>query len=119
MVTQQEFKTLFVKNKENAIAYAEEWFSRRIPREYLIELHGAGVSGKIMSVDEALDKLYISPDRFWFVIDISVEEFDDKRTCMFVRASGHPPVPWSRTWQQPPGQGPFKILGPRIRLSLS
>jgi hypothetical protein len=48
------------------------------------------------------------PDRFYGIIDVSVKSVSPVVTRVFVGASGHPPDAFERTWNQPPGMGPFK-----------
>ena len=61
---------------------------------------------------EAIDLLYLGRDKFFVFIDIGVLDSSDDYTLLFVRPSGHKPVPFEETWNTPPGNGPFKILGP-------
>jgi hypothetical protein len=62
-----------------------------------------------MTFDEALDRIYLSDDRFYRVIDVAIRRIFSDRIEVFVRVSGHPPGQFSQTWD-PAGSGPFKQM---------
>jgi hypothetical protein len=66
-----------------------------------IECHG---NADIRTLDEAVDWLWLGPDRFYRVIDVAM-----RGDVAFVRVSGHGAGGWDETWE-PAGLGPFKVL---------
>ena len=103
-----DYKLLFEKALHESMKKASERIESTLSLNIKIELHGAYHSGDILMIDEALDSLYLSDELFWFVIDISVKEVNPTYTLMFVRVSGHPPVPLEETWNYASGYGSFK-----------
>ena len=104
------FRELFVKNINKAILNIESMSSKPIPRNFEVELHGAGVSGALFTIDEAVDRIYISDNLFYLVIDVGVKTVSDEICRLFVRISDHDPASFDRTWNSPLGNGPFKVL---------
>jgi hypothetical protein len=107
-MTKRELDALFRRALDLAAQKAEEK-AGAVPRAFVIELHGAGSSGGEMSVDEALDRLYLAHDRFYRIIDVMVKEVRPRESVVFVRLSGHPPAAFDQTWD-PSALGPFKVL---------
>ena len=117
-MNKSEFNQAFLSALEEAAIYAESSLGRRIPRNFVIELHGAGTSGAQMSPEDALDALFIDERRFYRIIDVAVIEVAPNQTTVFVRASGHQPAPLEQTWGG--ASGPFKqIQAEEIRLITS
>jgi len=112
--SKEEFDVLFRSSITQAIATVERMLGHSIPRDVVIRLHGAGEGGADMSVDDALSTLYLTPDRFYRVIDIGVVRTTRDTTYVFVGVSGHAPGPWESTWNRPPGNGPFKVIIPDL-----
>lgn len=81
-----------------------------MPRAFKILLRGAGHSGERLRPTMALDTLYLGDARFYLIIDVAVVEVGPRIVTVFVRASGHWLGRWDRTWNDPPGSGPFKQL---------
>ncbi len=109
-LTKQEFRLLFENALEVALQNADVKLGRRIPRTMQILLHGAGYSGAMFDVTKATDILYLGENLFYTCIDVAVLEVRKEVTVLFVRASGHTPTIFERTWNNPPGSGPFKQL---------
>ena len=61
------------------------------------------------AVDEALNLLWLSADRFYRVVDVAAFE-GEENPLVFVRPSGFEPSAYADTWE-PAGLGPFKVLG--------
>jgi hypothetical protein len=118
-MTKPEFKRRFLKELQEAARLAEGQLGRSVPRHFVIELHGAGHSGVAMSPAAAVDALYLGGDRFYRIIDFGVVDVGSSAKTVFVRASDHKPSSWDRTWNSPPGSGPFKQLGPRVPIRVS
>ena len=106
----EEFRDLFAVTVETAINNAEMQLDKPIPRQYEISFHGFGYSGEIVTFDEATKALYINENNFYRIIDVAVQKVTPSVSQVFVRVSGHPPVPFSQTWNTPVGNGPFKQL---------
>lgn len=111
----EEFKDLFIQSLEIAADNAERLLGKSIPRTYEVLLHGAGCSGDIIDVDKAAIMLFIDEDSSYFVVDVAVQQVSPSISRIFVRASGHPPVPFAKTWDTPTGSGPFKQLIAQIQ----
>lgn len=108
-MTKQRFRHLFLRALRAAAEMVDARLASRIPRTFLIELYDPTSSGDLMSVDEATDKLYLGNDKFYRIIDIAVRKISSDKTIAFVRVSGHPPGPFSETWD-PKNLGPFKQI---------
>jgi hypothetical protein len=109
-MTKDDFSRLFSAALEEAAREAEKRFDRGIPRKFQILLHGAGHGGDRMKIQDALDAIYIDEERFHVVIDVAITEVSNTTATALVRVSAHAPVPFERTWNQPPGSGPFKTM---------
>jgi hypothetical protein len=108
-VTIEEFRELFQRALNIAADNAEANLPKSIPRSFLVALHSFGYDDKLLSVDEAVDKMYLGNDRFYRIIDVAVIEVSLNDSVVFVRVSGHAPGPLGATWD-PTGSGPFKQL---------
>jgi hypothetical protein len=104
-----DFLKLFLRVLNDAAEDAETKLLKAIPRSFLIRLHSFGLDSRLLSVDEAADKIYISPDRFYRIIDVAIEEVLPTESVAFVRVSGHPSDALSATWNRT-GSGPFKQI---------
>ena len=82
--------------------------------EPVVEFHGKANPSTPITVDEALDLLWLSPDRFYRVIDVAAFAGEDEPPILFVRPSGHQPDAYWKTWA-PSDLGPFKAIGPATR----
>ena len=108
-MTKSEFRRLFLQALDAAADNAEARLGRQVPRSFEIELHATGASGRTMSVGRALDVIYLGSDRFYKIIDIAIRRVRPGKSVAFVRVSGHPPGPFSQTWD-PSDLGPFKQI---------
>ena len=108
-MTKNDFRVLFLQALNNAADNAEAKFARPIPRSFVIELHAPESSGRALSVDEALDHIYLGSDRFYRIIDVAIKELLPGKSVAFVRVSGHQSAEFSKTWD-PSGLGPFKQI---------
>lgn len=109
-MNKQKFSQLFANSVELAIQKAEKRLGFKLPRSYQIQLYGAGSSGLLLEPACALDRLYLSEDKFYRIIDVAVVKVSKQSVTVFVRASGHKPTPFAQTWNQPLGSGPFKQI---------
>jgi hypothetical protein len=109
----QEFQQLFLRNVSKALESAEKIVGIPLLAGFEIEFHGGGVSGEIISQDRAVDIMYLGENKFYRIIDIGVKYIDDNnRAVVFVRISAHQPSTFEDTWNNPKGNGPFKIIEP-------
>lgn|ERR1700722_7250261 len=108
-MTKTGFRKLFVRALNSAAELAEAHQGHQFPRSFSIELHAPGAAGAVMSIDQAIDRLYLGPDRFFRVIDIAIKQQRGAKSMAFVRVSGHKPTDYSATWD-PAGLGPFKQM---------
>ena len=109
-MTFETFKVLFLAQLEAAAQEAEADLKITVPRSFEIELYGAGASGERCTTEEAAVLLFISETESYFVIDIAILAVSDNSTKVFVRASGHAPVQYERTWNAQSGMGPLKRI---------
>lgn len=108
-MTKNDFRELLLRALNSAAENAEAKLAKPAPRSFVIELHAPGSSGRVMSLDEAVNQLYLGSDRFYKIIDVAFKELLPGQSVVFVRASGHRPVEFSKTWD-PASLGPFKQI---------
>jgi hypothetical protein len=108
-MTKGTFLELFQRALNDAADGAEAKVLKAIPRSFLIRLHSFGLDDRLLSIEDAVDKIYINSDRFYRIIDVAIEEMLPKESVAFVRVSGHAPDALSVTWD-PTGSGPFKQI---------
>lgn len=108
-MTKGTFLELFQRALNDAAGSAETKLLKAIPRSFLIRLHSFGLDDRLLSIEGAADKIYISSDRFYRILDVAIEEVLPKESVAFVRVSGHVPDALSVTWD-PTGSGPFKQI---------
>lgn len=82
--------------------------------EPVVEFHGKPNPIGNVTVEEALDFLWLSADRFYRVVDVAAFVGEDNPPVIFVRPAGFEPSPYENTWE-PSGLGPFKVIGPATR----
>jgi hypothetical protein len=108
-------KSSFVILFETAVRRAlEQADLSSAENDLLVEFHGLSNPREPISTSTAIDLLWISPDRFYFIVDVGVILDGKSPPLMFVRPTGHEPVPFSSTWD-PADLGPFKAIGPMTR----
>ena len=108
-MTKNDFRDLFLRALSSAADNAEERLGKPIPRSFVIELHAPACPGRTVSVDQAVDQIYLESDRFHRIIDVAIKELLPSESVAFVRVSGHPPAEFSKTWD-PSVLGPFKQI---------
>ena len=117
-MNREEFKTLFEHALEMAAENAETKLGRIVPRKFEIEIHGLAPHPRLLNKEDAFGAIYLGPERFYRVIDLSVRRVGKDVCTVFMGISGHAPGPLSQTWDQPPGSGPFKqVLANKIDAS--
>src|SRR5215470_7879922 len=90
---------------------AQNDLSEPLPPKLCFELGAFGQSGKEISLDEAMQFLYVN-GTFPRVVDIAVRGIIDDCTLVWLRPSGHHYVSkLEETWNNPPEMGPFKSVG--------
>jgi hypothetical protein len=108
-VTKDDFRELFLRALKSAADKAEEKLEKPIPRSFVVELRAPGSPERTLSVDEALDQIYLGNDRFYRIIDVAIKKLLPGEAVAFVRVSGHLPAEFSKTWD-PFTLGPFKQI---------
>jgi hypothetical protein len=103
-----DFRRLYSVALEAAARDAEARLGRPVSRNFVIELHGLAPHPRLLPPEQVVDALYLGPDKFYRVVDVSVVRVGAARTVVFTRISGHPPAEFDKTWNTPPGAGPFK-----------
>jgi hypothetical protein len=67
-----------------------------------------------VTIEEALDRIYLGSDRFYRIIDVTIKRLLPEKSVAFVRVSGHSPTNFNETWDSS-DLGPFKqIIGETI-----
>ena len=82
--------------------------------EPVVEFHGKPNPERPVAVDEALDFLWLSTDRFYRIVDVAAFVGEDNPPVIFVRPAGFESSGYEDTWE-PEGLGPFKVIGPATR----
>lgn len=108
----EKFKKMFLLKAEEALSLGREKAGGKLPATFKVEMHGAGVSGGLMTADEAVNLMYLGDETFYRIIDIGFKGVNNENCILFVRISGHPPAEFGKTWNIPAGSGPFKVLLP-------
>jgi hypothetical protein len=106
----QGFRELFEAALDEAAQNAERKLNREVPRNFVVLLYGLGYNGAPLDLETAVDALYLGEDSFFVIVDLAVMEVNARSTKVFVRPSGHRPVPFEHTWNYKAGTGPFKQL---------
>jgi hypothetical protein len=85
--------------------------------EPVVEFHGRPNPKGPVTVDEALDFLWLSPERFYRVVDVAAFLGENNPPVIFVRPAGFEPNAYTDTWE-PQGLGPFNVIGPATRAAI-
>jgi hypothetical protein len=105
-----EFDRLFQSVLTSARRDAERHLGERLPETLLIDMHRARPPFDPISVDAALDRLWMDENRFRWVIDVAIVAYSVNSTFLFVRPSDHHPVPLERTMMYPDVNAPFQQM---------
>lgn len=109
-MNKDQFKTLFEQALVVAAQNAQKKLGRPVPLTFEIEMHGLAPHPTTMRQQDALNAIYLGPDRFLRIIDVSVTKVSKNVSTVFMYISGHKPGRFEETWNQPPGSGPVKQL---------
>ena len=107
-MNKEEFRNLFEHALEVAAQNAEKKLGHPVPRQFEIEMHSLSPRTRILKREEVLDEIYLGPDLFFRIIDISVCRVSEDISTIYIVVSGRTPGTLDQTWNQPPGSGPFK-----------
>jgi hypothetical protein len=114
-MTRPEFRDLLVRALNVAASNAEAKLGERVPRSFAVELHAPSCSGQKLSLDDAVDQLYLGSDRSYRIIDVAISEVLPDESVAFARVSGHSPVGLGETFD-PSDLGPFKqVLAEHVK----
>ena len=102
------FFHLFKDAVELAVKAAEKSLGRKLSRDVIVRMYGAGTNGVDMSPRDFINRAYINETTFYRIIDLMVVETILDRPVLFARISGHPPGPLVQSWKG--DQGPFRQL---------
>jgi hypothetical protein len=105
----RDFTVRFKRELDAATSDAEGRLGGHAVRNYKIAF-GDPRERKLIGIESAVGRLLKDAPLLPPIIDISVLEFRNDCTVVFVRPSSHHPVPWAETWDLPAGRGPFKVL---------
>jgi hypothetical protein len=104
-----KFFDLFLSALNLAIENVKKCCGQDANNTIIIELHGCGLSGSLMSPKQAFEYIYISEGAYYAIIDVLVRSTQNDQTIIFLRISDHDPVDYEQTWS-PNDHGPFKQL---------
>ena len=107
-MNKESFASCFRESLETACSAAEKSLGKKLSRDVIIKMYGAGENGLEVSPAEFLERAYISEESFYRLIDLMVVEIVGSRPVLFAKISGHPPAPISMSWNG--AKGPFKQL---------
>jgi hypothetical protein len=105
----RDFTARFERELDAATRDAEGRLGGHAVRNYKIAF-GDPRGRELIGIESAVGRLLKDAPLLPPIIDISVLEFRDDGTVIFVRPSSHHPVPWAETWDLPLGHGPFRVL---------
>jgi hypothetical protein len=108
----ESFKNIFLGVVADAIAGAQQLSDRPLLPKFKIELHGGGIGGRVVTLDDALERMFVSESLYFKIIDVGLKKVERDRCIIFVRISDHSPVSFQETWNTPKGNGPFKVILP-------
>ena len=117
-MTKNKFLNIYKNALELAVLNVEEKYGHVIPRVFEIEFHGFSPTKRMLTIESSLEEIYIDTDHFYRIIDVSIFKVSSIASTVFVRVSGHTPVAFEETWNDPKGYGPFKqILAVDVKFS--
>jgi hypothetical protein len=109
------FTDLFINNVQKAREKAEAVLHCQLPKDLEVLVYAPGSSVVAVKFDDVVDQIYISETAFYKIIDVSVvREKESQQYRLFVRVSGHDPVPFEKTLNVPEGNGPFNVMTPAV-----
>jgi hypothetical protein len=100
------FTALFQQAVRRAGELAGRWPFTGDP---VVEFHGSQSSQNPITLDEALDRLWLSTERFYRVIDVAAFVGEENPPVIFVRPASFEPGPFSKTLA-PDDLGPFNVM---------
>lgn len=108
-MTKEQFKSIFYKALGVAAGAAVPQANGKVPHAFMIDLQAFGYSGGLLTCEQAIDRIFISEDKFYRIIDVAITGVHPEYAVAFVRVSGHPPNAYADTLS-PETMGPFNIL---------
>jgi hypothetical protein len=110
-MNKQSFTLAFQDAVDVACRNAEKIVGKKLSRDVVVRLYGAGAQGLEMGAQEFIDRAYISDRLFYRLIDVMVMEVAGAVPIVFARISDHAPAEIARSWNGK--NGPFKQLLPK------
>jgi hypothetical protein len=107
----ERFGELFQEAIRRALKLADLFPTTTKP---LVEFYGKPNPRNPITMEQALDHLWLSPDRFYRVVDVAAFLGENDPPVIFVRPAGFDPEPFSETYN-PNDLGPFQAMGPAMR----
>jgi len=90
-MTKGLFYRAFLDAVETACKVAETLLGRKLDRDIIVRMYGAGVGGIDVSPEVFVDRAYLNKDAFYRLIDIAVVEVVGTRPVVFAWIRVHPP----------------------------
>lgn len=113
-MTKNDFSLLLEQALARALASFSTVCGETIDPPTNFEVHSPSCSPCMLSLQDAVNAIFIDPLRFYRIIDIGLIPNGDGSSIGFIRVSGHRPGPYEETFN-PKDLGPFKILEPLLR----
>jgi hypothetical protein len=104
-VSREQFAGLFARELERAVRVVEMSLGHPVGRPIRVRLGSPNTNPT--PPDQAVDALYLGPNRFFRAIELAVVELGPNYTDVMASPSGHAPGPFSRTASYANGGGPF------------
>lgn len=108
-MNKEAFKALFNQALLKAATKAESQWQLSLPRSFMFDLNAFGYSGPLLTFEQTVDRIFISEDKFYRVIDVAITGVHPEYAVVFIRVSGHSPSSFSDT-QNPKELGPFNVM---------
>ena len=104
----ETFERLLLRAVDKAIDETGRTDLDEKPQRYRV--YAPNAPHELVTLKEAMDIIYISTNKFFKIIDVSIIPDESGGDVIFLRVSGHEPVSFANTWDAL-DLGPFKQIG--------
>jgi hypothetical protein len=107
---QTKFKHVLTTTLEAAARVFEHYTNQPVPRTFRINIIGVPRhNGEHLTVEEAIKRLFLGENLYLPVIRARIMGIHEAHLYLELIPDGKG-VPFERTWNHPPGAGPFKFI---------
>jgi hypothetical protein len=110
VMNMHDFGQLLREKLNEAVDLGERSLGKQIPRNLMILRDSPKSDERRISVEQAISELFVSDDKFYNTIELTVVEVSPTTTWIFADEKGDSTNSFDKTLNQPPGSGPFKPL---------